>query len=126
MTTTQATPTDTVRTLFAGIDAGDLDAVAAVIADDVHFRFGNADATDGKADFAAAAQAFLGALTGIRHEIHDIWEVEDGAVIAMLDVHYKRLDGGELTLPSCPVFRVRDGLIHDFRIHMDVSPVLAP
>lgn len=120
------TPAETLRALFASIDGGDVDGAAAVMSDDVHFRLGNEDATDSKADFAAGAQALLGLLAGVRHEIHDIWEVEDGAVVAVLDVHYQRLDGREVTLPACPVFRLRDGLIHDARIHVDVSPVLAP
>lgn len=42
------------------------------------------------------------------------------------DVHYQRLDGAELTLPCCNVFRFREGLIHDHRIYMDINPVIAP
>ena len=40
------------------------------------------------------------------------------------DVHYRRLDGRELNLPSCNVFRVSDGLIRDYRIYTDVNPVI--
>jgi limonene-1,2-epoxide hydrolase len=40
-----------------------------------------------------------------------------------LSVHYTRLDSGEVVLPCCNVFRLRDGLIADFRSYMDATPV---
>ncbi|MGA9675328.1 MAG: nuclear transport factor 2 family protein [Mycobacterium sp.] len=53
------------------------------------------------------------------------WEVDGGTVIALFDVYYRRLDGGELTLPCCNVFRVQNGLVLSYLIYMDVNPVLA-
>jgi hypothetical protein len=47
-------------------------------------------------------------------------------VVALMDVNYRRLDGRELTLPCCNVFGVRNGVVNDYRIYMDVNPVLAP
>ena len=41
-----------------------------------------------------------------------------------MDVYYRRLDGRELTLPCCNLFRVRDGLVDTYVIYMDVNPVL--
>jgi limonene-1,2-epoxide hydrolase len=38
----------------------------------------------------------------------------------------RRLDGRELNLPCCNVFGVHDGVVNDYRIYMDVNPVLAP
>jgi ketosteroid isomerase-like protein len=43
-------------------------------------------------------------------------------VIAELRVHYRRLDGAELTLPCCNVFRLRDGAVADYRVYMDITP----
>jgi hypothetical protein len=43
-----------------------------------------------------------------------------------MDVYYRRLDGRELTSPCCNIFRVDNGLVDDYRIYMDVNPVLAP
>jgi ketosteroid isomerase-like protein len=126
MTTTQATPAAAVRTLLSAVDAGDVGTIGTLLTDDVYFRFGNAKPTDSKAAFASAAQAFLGSLARIRHEIRGLWEVGDGTVVCVMDVHYQRRDGRELTLPCCNVFRVHDGLIHDYRIYMDVNPVTAP
>ena len=47
-------------------------------------------------------------------------------VVALMDVHYRRLDGRELKSPCCNVFGIHDGVVDDYRIYMDVNPVLAP
>lgn len=124
--TIQSIPTDTVRAVFAGLDVGDLDVVASLVTDDVHLRFGNFKPTDGKVALVAAAQSVRDSIASARHEIHNIWEVAEDTIVTVMDVHYKRLDGGELVLPCCTVLRMRDGLIRDYRIFMDINPVLAP
>ena len=53
-----------------------------------------------------------------------MWSDVD-AVIVELKVHYTRLDGTELTLPCCNVFRLRDGAVADYRVYMDITPVYA-
>ena len=126
MRTVEPSPADIVRALLAAIDHGDLDSMAACVADDVYFRFGNDDPTDTKPEFCATMHRFLRGVVGIRHKILEIWQVDHGIVIATMDVHYKRLDRHRLTLPCCNVFRVRNGLIDDYRIYMDVNPVIAP
>jgi len=117
-------PEEQVRDVFAALDALDVPAMAALVSDDVRMRFGNGELVEGKEAFAQAAEAFAASIAGIRHEIHWLRAVDD-AVIAEMDVHYKRLDGSQLTLPCCNTFRVRDGLIADYRIYMDISPLYA-
>jgi ketosteroid isomerase-like protein len=117
-------PEEQVRDVFAALDALDVPAMAALVSDDVRMRFGNGDLVEGKEAFVQAGEAFAASIAGIRHEIHWLRAVDD-VVIAEMDVHYKRLDGGELTLPCCNTFRVRDGLIVDYRIYMDISPLSA-
>jgi ketosteroid isomerase-like protein len=124
--TTQYSAADTVRVLLRAVDMADLDTIEALTAPDVHFRFGNADPTDTRSELVAAAQSFRAAIAAIHHEFVDIWEIGNGTVVAILDVHYRRLDGRELNLPCCNVFRVSDGLVNDYRIYMDVNPVIAP
>ena len=46
-------------------------------------------------------------------------------MIAITDVHYERLDGRELNLPCCNVFRVRNGCVDKYLIYMEINPVLA-
>ena len=123
---TESSPLDLVRTLIRAVDAADHDGIATRTASDVHFRFGNATPTDTQAELLAAAQSFRDVIADLRHTILDLWEVGDGMVVALMDVYYRRLDGRELTLPCCNVFGVHNGVVNDYRIYMDVNPVLAP
>ena len=123
---TESSPLDLVRTLIRAVDAADHDGIATRTASDVHFRFGNATPTDTQAELLVAAQSFRDVIADLRHTILDLWEVGDGMVVALMDVYYRRLDGRELTLPCCNVFGVHNGVVNDYRIYMDVNPVLAP
>jgi len=35
------------------------------------------------------------------------------------------LDGRKVKLPCCNVFHVRDGLVFDYRVYLDIGPVYA-
>src|SRR5246127_2826935 len=126
MTDSPRSHRDLVRALIRAVDDADLNALATLTAKDVHFRFGNAAPTNTQSELLAAARSFRDAIADLRHTILDLWEVDDGTVIAIMDVQYRRLDGRELNLPCCNIFGVHDGVVDDYRIYMDVNPVLAP
>jgi ketosteroid isomerase-like protein len=113
-----------VRKAFAALDALDVPTLAALVSEDVHTRLGNSEPVDGKEAFVKTAEGFAASILSVRHEIYSLWTVED-AVIVEMDVHYRRHDGKELTLPCCNTFRVRDNLIADYRVYMDINPVYA-
>jgi ketosteroid isomerase-like protein len=46
-------------------------------------------------------------------------------VVTQLAVHYTRLDGGEVTLPCCNVFRLRDGKVAEYLSYIDATSVYA-
>jgi ketosteroid isomerase-like protein len=114
-----------IRRLFEAVDDKDTGYLAHQFADDITFRFGNADVVVGRPAVLAACEAFLASIAGIRHVIEHLWQVDTDRVVAVATVHYERLDGGRLTLPCANSFRVRDGKISDYRIYMDITPVLA-
>jgi ketosteroid isomerase-like protein len=122
--TLTVSPSDYARDLFAALDARDVQALAALMTDDVHLRLGNAEPVKGKQAFIAASEAFNASVTAVRHHVLHVWNDGD-ALVAQLDVHYTRLDGQELTLPCCNVFRLRDGLVADYLVYMDINPVYA-
>lgn len=117
---------DLIRTLIGAVDDANHETIAALTAKDVHFRFGNAAPTDTQSELLEAARSFHDAIADLHHTVVKAWEVDDGSVIALFDVYYRRLDGGELTLPCCNIFRVENGLVVSYLIYMDVNPVLAP
>jgi ketosteroid isomerase-like protein len=119
-------PERVVKTLLAAIDAGDQDTADSLIAEDVCFRFGNHPTVSGKREFIAGRGALRDSIRGFRHEIVWLGEVGVDAVIVELNVIYTLLDGSSVTVPCCDTFRVRDGLIADYRIYIDISPVLKP
>jgi ketosteroid isomerase-like protein len=118
------TPSDHIRRVFAAFDAKDTSALAEFMTDDVRLRLGNAEPVQGKSAFVDAVNAFLGSVAGFRHEVRGVWSDGD-TLIAEFDVHYTRLDGREVILPCCNVFRVRDGRISEYRSYIDATPVYA-
>ena len=115
---------DRVHAIFEAFDAKDVSALAALMTDDVRLRLGNAEPVEGKSAFVEAVNAFLASVARFRHEVLGIW-IDGDALIVELDVHYTRLDGGEVTIPCCNVFRLRDGSVSDYRSYIDATPVYA-
>jgi ketosteroid isomerase-like protein len=113
-------PADHVRAIFRAFDAKDVPAFAAFMTDDVQLRLGNAEPVQGKAAFVGAVNGFLSSVGAFRHEIVNVWSDAD-ALIAEFDVHYTRLDGGEVTLPCCNVLLLRDGLVAEYRSYIDAT-----
>ena len=62
----------------------------------------------------------------VRTLIRAVDAADHGAIAALTAADYRRLDGRELNLPCCNVFGVHSGVVNDYRIYMDVHPVLAP
>ena len=118
-------PLHQAQAIFAAFDAENTDALAALMTEDVRLQIGNADVVHGKVAFVQALQAFFGSVTSVRHTVTNVWTDLD-TLIAELNVDYARLDGGEVTLPWCNVFRLRDGAVADYRVYMDITRVYAP
>ena len=116
---------DQMSRVFATFDAKDVSGLADFVTDDVKVRLGNADTITGKTAFVAAVNAFLGSVAGVRHEILAVYSDGDAAIVEF-DVHYTRHDGLVVTLPCCNVFRLRHGLIAEYRSYIDATSVYAP
>lgn len=113
-----------VRQMFAGFDAKETSILAGLVTDDVSLQLGNSPTSVGKPAFVVAVDAFLASVDRFRHEILGLWH-DDEMVIAELKVHYVRLDGKELALPCCNVFKFHGEQISEYRSYMDINPVYA-
>ena len=111
-----------VRAIFEAFDAKDVSALAAFMTDDVRLRLGNAETVEGRSAFVEAVNGFFASVAGFRHNVVDVWSDGD-TLISELDVHYTRLDGRQVSVPGCNVFRLRDGPVADYRTYIDVTPV---
>jgi ketosteroid isomerase-like protein len=110
--------------VFAAFDASDVAALATFVTEDVQLRLGNLPESRGRSAFVDAVKAFHGSVARVHHEILSVYSDGDVAVVEF-DVHYTRLDERSVTLPCCNVFRLRDGLIAEYRSYMDATPVYA-
>ena len=109
-----------VEELFRRVDAKDCDGWLGYLAPDARFRFGNAPAVEGRQAIREAVRAFFGAVSGLRHDISDVWRQSD-TVISRGAVTYTRLDGSELAVPFATIFEMDGDLIRDYSVYADIS-----
>lgn len=114
-----------MKELFETVDAMDAQAFADHFSEGGRFRFGNAPTVIGRTDVASSVRDFFAGLSGIRHDINDVWE-QDDVVITEVEATYVRKDGTEVTLPAVTVARCAGDTIDDYRIYMDINPLFAP
>src|SRR5260370_6851257 len=91
------------------------DGVAAV---------GNLRELNGKAGFHMMFRDLAKSVSGLRHETHDLWQVEQDAdvLVARMTVAYTRHDGSTISLPCCNVFRMRANLVSHYSLYMHITP----
>ena len=114
----------TTADLFADIDRMDAHAFASHLSEDCRLRFGNAEPVAGRSAIEAAIAGFFGTIKGLSHDIVHQWDVGDTTIIES-EVTYTRLDERQVTVPVVTIYRRGDELIDDYRIFIDLAPVLA-
>jgi ketosteroid isomerase-like protein len=106
--------------LFAAIDRQDADAFARHFAPEGCFQFGNAPPVAGREAVRDMVGGFFASITGLRHQLDDVWEVPGGVVVVGM-VTYTRHDGSELRVPFCDVLRLRGDEVTHYQIYIDTS-----
>jgi ketosteroid isomerase-like protein len=114
----------TRETLFADIDTMDPDRFAAHLADDVVMRFGNAEPVRGRAAVRDTWAAFCETIDGVEHDLVEQWST-DTATIVESNVTYTRKDGSRVTVPVATIYREDGDRIADYRVFIDLAPLLA-
>lgn len=110
--------------LFADIDSMEPGRFAAHLAPDVTMRFGNADPIHGREAVRDAWASFCQTVDGVRHDRLAQWTVDDTTIVEA-NVTYTRRDRHEVTVPVATIYRERGGEIADYRIFIDLAPLLA-
>lgn len=110
--------------LFADIDRMDAHAFASRLSEDVRMRIGSAEPISGRAATEAGLTQFFGMIKGLRHDTVEQWDEGDTTIIES-EVTYTRLDDSQVTVPAVSIYRRGDELIDDYRIFIDLGPVLA-
>jgi len=110
--------------LFRAADAFDVDHYVTYLDPDVRFRFGNAEPITGREVVRETVREFFTTIKGINHTILREW-CEDDVLIQQLEVTYTRLDDKTVSLPAVNLLTVANGLITDYQIYVDLTPVYA-
>lgn len=113
-----------LASLFASIDAMNVERFVAHLAPDVEFQFGNLPPANGTAQVTAMVAGFFAGLRGLRHTLLGSWASGD-TLICRGTVAYIRHDGREVALPFANIMRLDAGLAREYRIYADVSPLYA-
>jgi ketosteroid isomerase-like protein len=111
--------------VLARIDSMDVTAALEVFAETATMTFGNAESMVGRAAIEAGAAALFTSIAAIRHILLNEWSVGPDT-IAETEVTYSRHDGRQVTIPAVTIWHVGDdGLITDYRVFADQTPVYA-
>jgi ketosteroid isomerase-like protein len=110
------------KSVYDAVDSMDETNLAEFLTDECTFAFGNAKPVVGRAAVAEASKDFLSLIAGIKHEINEVWCVDD-TIITRLTVIYTRKDKKTMSFPGVTIWRVEGKQIADYRIYIDNTPL---
>ena len=110
--------------MCVALDSGEVDRYVSHFTEDARFRFGNSPPVYGRDEVGAAARSALDLVTAIRHSIVGVWRQGD-VVIAEFSIDFTRPDGDVVTLPCASIMRFDGAQVRDYRVSMDLGPVVA-
>jgi SnoaL-like domain len=108
---------------FRDVDSFDPNNVTKHYTENGQFRFANQEPVRGKEAIAQLLAEFYQNLQAMSHRNVGLWLGNNSAVFEA-EVTFTRKDGSQLTLPAASIIRRSGELVYDFRMIMDVSPVL--
>lgn len=111
-----------INQILSSIDSMDSTKFAPLLSEDSEFKFGNFPPVVGKADIAKTQDEFNKNISGMKHEVKQVWR-DDSSIVAEMNVTYTRLDGTKVTLPVTDVFQIKDNKITGTYIYMDIAPL---
>ncbi len=129
MTATAEPTTDAdlalVTAMCAAVDAGAAERFADRFAPDARYRFGSGETVRGRAAIVAATAGAVDLMPGVRHTVDQVVRTGN-QLFCRFTIDVPRTDGPDLSMPCVTVlWQGDDGLIVDYRVHMDASPVFA-
>jgi uncharacterized protein (TIGR02246 family) len=113
-----------VAAMCAAVDRGDAEGFGSWFAQDARYRFGNNEATIGRASIVAATEGAADALPWVRHTIDQVAHLGD-QLFCRFTISTADPTGATVDLPCVTVIWVKDDEIVDYRVHMDLAPAIA-
>jgi ketosteroid isomerase-like protein len=110
--------------LFAAIDRKDAAGFVAFLTENASFRFGSSPVVKGRVQIAASVAAFFRSIKSCSHVVEKT--ISDGHTLMCEGmVTYTRLDDSIVAIPFVDVFELTDGLVSDYKIYIDISPLFS-
>lgn len=111
-----------VKQMLAASDRMNVEESLKFCTDNVIYQFGNFPVVFGKQGIRDSSAGFLQNFKTLKHNVLAMWE-EGNVVIVQLEVTYTRHDNKVFTLPCCNIIKMKDNLVQEMRIYMDINPV---
>jgi hypothetical protein len=119
-------PTGLTTRIFTAVDARNASEFSAFFAGNGRLVFGNGEPMVGANAIAEGVDQFFTTINGLRHHVLNEWVIGPDTLVE-LNVTYDRLDGRSVTVPAVSIWHLDDdGLIDDYRIFIDLTPVYMP
>ena len=109
--------------LFETIDRMDAGQFVSYLTEDATFRFGNFPSVNSKSLIKKSVKDFFSGIEGLSHEIYKTLDFED-VVVVEGKVSY-HLNGKTISVPFCNIFEMKNELIKEYKIYIDISPLLS-
>ena len=115
--------TKDVAKVFKIADGMDAVAFSELLTTDVKFRFSNNDVWTGREAVVSGLNYLFSKINGLKHDIKGIYVQGEGYAVEAI-ANYTMKDGKNISLPVVSVLKYRGNGIEDYRIYMDISPVM--
>jgi ketosteroid isomerase-like protein len=123
--TAEAAARTWVQSFVDAVDTLDVDKVLCFFGDSSTWTYGNNPPMTSLAEMRATMGGFHESIAGISHVLGTCFAPREGVIVAEFEVTYTRLDTSSVTIPASGFYELKDGLIHVYRVYVDVSPVFA-
>ena len=108
------------------LDAKNVDAYGAFLADDCVMQQNNAAPVEGKAAILTGLSQYWSTFGNLEHDLLNIYGTDTAFMLEALN-YYTRKDGKPVTLRAVALTdRSEAGLVTSFRFYTDTSPLFAP
>ncbi len=114
--------TELVTRLYQAVDSRTAASLEPFLSPSVTFQLGNNLPVSGKEAVLQVNASFFESVAAMAHTIDKVWS-QDADVICSGSVQYTRLDGSQLSVPFATILATEDGLIRDYKVYVDVSPL---
>jgi ketosteroid isomerase-like protein len=113
-----------LQAIFSALDRKDLGTFLNYLSPSCRFQYGNRSAVEGHDAIREIVGKFLEEIAESHHAIKERWQIDD-SVICHGEVAYTRRDGKKITAASAHILILDEGVIRDYRVYVDMSPLYA-